>query len=220
MNTLPLIDSLGPLIKAPTGTYHPTLEFERKLEKFGHRFVAGIDEAGRGPLAGPVVAAAVILGSDFDPMGLDDSKKMSAKKREQLFGHIIKTCHVSIATNSNHAIDQSNIRAATLDCMVRSAAALQVIADWLLIDGRDIPHPLQDRATAIIKGDGRSISIAAASVIAKVSRDQMMVRAASIYPQYGFENHKGYGTKAHLTAIKKHGPCPLHRFSFAPIRTH
>ncbi len=194
------------------------MHLETALNRSGHDIVAGIDEAGRGPLAGPVVAAAVILDANNIPEGLDDSKSLSSKKRNKLYLEILSCSEVSIASISAKLIDQINIRQATLLCMSRAANALDTRADWCIIDGRDVPADLVGRATAVIKGDGRSSSIAAASIIAKVTRDAIMIESANTYPDYGFEQHKGYGTLSHRKAITEHGPCAIHRFSFAPIR--
>ncbi len=218
MNELLPTDSLGSLIGAPVGPYQADLHLETRLHGFGHQIVAGIDEAGRGPLAGPVVAAAVVLDLDNIPGGLDDSKALSTKRRNDLYTSILHSSEVAIATNCARIIDNINIRQATLACMIKAANALQTKADWFLVDGRDVPPDLRNRGTAVIKGDGRSSSIAAASIVAKVVRDTIMTEAANTYPEYGFEKHKGYGTRAHRLAIDNHGPCAIHRFSFAPIR--
>jgi ribonuclease HII len=199
-------------------TNGPDFETELALKALGIWPIAGTDEAGRGPLAGPVVAAAVILDADNIPDGLNDSKKLSVKKRDLLFDQIMATAHVAISSNSARHIDQSDIRKASLDAMRRSLEALAVKAEYLLVDGRDIPQGLTIKATAMIKGDARSISIAAASIIAKVTRDRMMQRAGLVYPEYGFEKHAGYGTQHHRDAIAKFGPCPIHRMSFRPLR--
>ena len=180
--------------------------------------VAGTDEAGRGPLAGPVVAAAVILDPQHIPSGLNDSKKLSKKRREAIYDEILKTAEVSIATSSPRLIDEMNILQASLDAMRRAVAGLTSAPKLVLIDGRDVPKGLACKGTALIKGDSRSVSIAAASIVAKVTRDRMMERAGILYPVYGFAGHAGYGTAAHLAAINEHGPCPLHRMSFKPLR--
>ena len=196
----------------------PDFSSELKAKNQGFWPVAGLDEAGRGPLAGPVVAAAVILDENNIPKGLNDSKKLTAKKRELLFDEIMGTSHVAICSNSAKTIDQTDIRKASLDAMRRSLFALEITAKYALVDGRDIPFGLDIPADALVKGDGRSLSIAAASIIAKVTRDRIMHRASEIYPAYGFEKHAGYGTKDHRDAIAQFGPCPIHRFSFKPIR--
>ena len=170
-----------------------------------------MDEAGRGPLAGPVVAGAVILPVLAEELtGLNDSKQLTAAKRERLFLALLEceqaVCSVGVA--SVEEIDRFNILRATHLAMARAVFCL---VDGLPVKGLPVPH------RAIVKGDGRSLSIAAASVLAKVTRDRMMMEADASYPQYGFAKHKGYGTKAHMEALRRHGPCPLHRRSFAPV---
>jgi ribonuclease HII len=197
-----------------------TCDFSLELSarKAGHWPVAGTDEAGRGPLAGPVVAAAVILDPDNTPFGLNDSKQLSLAKREQLFEAIMATAHVSIASSGPRLIDEINILRASLDAMRRAVAGLPLAPAHVLIDGRDVPKGLSCSGQAVIKGDSRSVSIAAASIIAKVTRDRMMERAGIVYPAYGFAKHAGYGTKQHRDAIIADGPCPLHRMSFRPLK--
>lgn len=182
--------------------------------------VAGIDEAGRGPLAGPVAAAAVILDPAAIPPGLDDSKRLPSEVREALYDEIIiRASAVSVAFASAAEIDRLDIRQATLLAMRRAIRALAVPPAFVLIDGRDIPRALPCPGEAIVGGDATSASIAAASIVAKVTRDRLMVRLAHAYPSYGFERHVGYATKAHLAAIAAHGPCPFHRLSFKPFRS-
>jgi ribonuclease HII len=195
-----------------------TFEIETKLLQLGKQAIAGVDEAGRGPLAGPVTAAAVILNPHNFPDGLDDSKKLTERKREILFEKILQTSHVAWCSLNANEIDRLNIRAASLRAMEMSVHALEVKPDYAMIDGRDVPGKLTDIARAYIKGDSRSLSIAAASIVAKVIRDRMMVEADKLFPEYGFASHKGYGSQKHRDAIKQHGPCPLHRRSFAPIK--
>jgi ribonuclease HII len=197
----------------------PSFEFEQLAERRGLFPVAGTDEAGRGPLAGPVVAAAVILDPRNTPSGLNDSKKLSAAQRESLFDAILETSVVSIASSSPRHIDRRDIRKASLDAMRRAVAGLAVAPRHVLVDGRDVPPSLTASAQALVKGDSRSLSIAAASIVAKVMRDRMMARAGLVHPAYGFEIHAGYGTERHRSAIAVHGPCPLHRMSFRPLRT-
>lgn len=180
--------------------------------------VAGTDEAGRGPLAGPVVAAAVVLDQHAIPPGLDDSKKLTAAKRDALFALILVQADVAIATSGPGHIDRADIRKASLDAMRRAMAALPHPPHFALIDGRDVPPSLCCPARAVIKGDSRSLSIAAASIVAKVTRDRMMMNAAGCFNAYGFDKHAGYGTAAHRQAIAEHGPCRLHRMSFRPLR--
>jgi ribonuclease HII len=197
----------------------PDNRFERHMTGSGFSFVAGLDEAGRGPLAGPVVAAAVVLDPAATPSGLNDSKALSRKAREALFEEILATSIVGVASASAREIDATDIRKASLIAMRRAVMALPVKAGYALVDGRDIPDGLPCSARALIKGDARCLSIAAASIVAKVMRDRMMVRAALIHPLYGFDSHMGYGSARHLSAIADHGPCPLHRMSFRPLRT-
>lgn len=189
-------------------------EFEHKYAQEGYRAICGVDEAGRGPLAGPVCAAAVILPMDIEIPGLNDSKKLSDKKRRELFPIICdKAVAYGIAFADHSEIDEINILQATYLAMERAISKLSVKADFALIDGnraKDFGLPLE----TVVGGDGRSASIAAASVLAKVTRDDYMLEMAKTYPQYGFEIHKGYGTKAHYVALTEHGPCPVHRLSF------
>lgn len=180
--------------------------------------IAGIDEAGRGPLAGPVVAAAVLFKKDSIPPGLGDSKTLSRKRREALFGAIMdNACAVAIGMSPASEIDQINIRQATFAAMRRAASALAIAPDFALIDGKDVPPGLACPAEAIIKGDGRSVSIAAASIIAKVTRDRLMTRLSAAYPVYGFDRHAGYPTAFHRQMIRTHGPSPFHRLSFGQL---
>ena len=195
----------------------PDYAFETALHAEGKRLIAGIDEVGRGALAGPVTVAAVILDPDNLPSGLNDSKKLSPKQREELFALITQHARaISIAYGPAREIDSINIRQSTLAAMTRAARALVPRPDHLLIDGRDIPPDLKIPATALIKGDSKSLSVAAASIIAKVTRDRLL---AELDPQnlYGFSRHVGYGTAQHLAALKKYGAGPYHRFSFAPV---
>ena len=195
----------------------PDFAHEARLRARGFELVAGVDEVGRGPLAGPVVVAAVILDPDHLPDGLDDSKKLTASVRERLFTEIMRHAHVAIASIPAARIDAINIRQATFEAMAEAVNGLAVRADFALIDGRDVPS-LPCPAEALIGGDRRSLSIAAASIIAKVTRDRMMTLLAQTYPDYGFEKHMGYGTAKHLKALDLHGPTPLHRMSFAPLK--
>ena len=181
--------------------------------------VAGTDEAGRGPLAGPVVAAAVILDPAAIPEGLDDSKQLTAARREALFTQILATASVSVASSSARRIDATDIRKASLDAMRRAVAGLDLSPRLVLADGRDVPPGLACEGRAVIKGDARSLSIAAASIVAKVTRDRMMNRAESCFPGYGFSAHVGYATAVHRQAIATIGPCRLHRMTFRPLKT-
>lgn len=196
----------------------PDFSIEEKLMNKGKRAIAGVDEAGRGPLAGPVTAAAVILDPNNFPQGLNDSKKLTEKRREVLFDEILKTSHVAWCSLNAETIDTINIREAALRAMEISVARLPVKADYAMIDGRDVPLQLNAIGEAFIKGDARSLSIAAASIIAKVVRDRMMVEADKHYPQYGFAGHKGYGSKKHRDTILEFGGSPIHRKSFSPLK--
>jgi ribonuclease HII len=178
-----------------------------------------MDEVGRGPLAGPVSAAIVILDPSELPAGLDDSKKLTAKQREILFEDIFRSARaISFACASAREIDAINIRQATHLAMRRAAHALALAPAHILIDGNDPPDGLPCPATALVKGDSRSLSIAAASIVAKVLRDRMMTRLGALHPLYQFEEHAGYATVRHLAALRKHGPCPQHRMTFSPLR--
>lgn len=188
--------------------------FEREAMRLGAVHVCGVDEAGRGPLAGPVYAAAVILPPDVRIEGLNDSKKLTEKKREALFPVICETAaSFSIAFADEKEIDAYNILQATYLAMRRAIEGLDVPADYALIDGNRMP-PLVIAGETIIKGDAVCQSIAAASVLAKVSRDRFMLEMDAKYPQYGFSKHKGYGTKEHYAALREFGPSPIHRLTF------
>lgn len=196
----------------------PDLYYENQLRSEGFRLIAGIDEAGRGPLAGPVSAGAVILPADYEHGILNDSKQLSEKSREALYEEITTDERIFWASASvgPGEIDAINILQATYRAMGSAFERLDPHPDMALIDGRPVRgFPGQHRA--LVKGDSLSLSIAAASIIAKVERDRLMLEYAAIYPEYGFERHKGYGTAFHLAALKKHGPCPIHRHSFAPV---
>lgn len=188
--------------------------YEKQAISQGCRAVCGIDEAGRGPLAGPVCAAAVILPVDCELPGLDDSKKLTEKKRELLFPLITqKALAYGIGWADEEEIDRLNILRATFQAMARAVEALKLPPDWAMVDGNRMP-PLSIPGETIVKGDAKSASIAAASILAKVSRDRVLCRMDAQYPQYGFAKHKGYGTKAHYEAIKAYGVLPVHRKSF------
>lgn len=205
----------------PEGGQCPDFSLELDAMGAGAWPCAGVDEAGRGPLAGPVVAAAVILDPGNIPQGLDDSKRLSAAWRDCLFGKIVETAvSISLSAQSAESIDDSDIRKAALIAMAHAVRSLAIRPGFALIDGRDVPENLPCKARAVVKGDGRSQSIAAASIVAKVLRDRMMACAGNSYPAYGLENHAGYGTAAHRAAIWKHGGVKrLHRFSFSPLKT-
>ena len=189
-------------------------EIERELHSQGVGLICGVDEAGRGPLAGPVCAAAVILPAEADLPGLNDSKKLSEKKREQLFPEIQRIALAwSVAFATVEEIEERNILGATMLSMNRAIEGLSLRPELALIDGnrnKEIEMP----SRCVVHGDARCASIAAASILAKVSRDRLMVELSREYPQYGFEQHKGYGTRAHYEALREYGPCPAHRPSF------
>ena len=189
-------------------------EIERELHSQGVGLICGVDEAGRGPLAGPVCASAVILPAEAELPGLNDSKKLSEKKREQLFPEIQRIALAwSVAFASVEEIEERNILGATMLAMNRAIAGLSLKPELALIDGnrnKEIEMP----SRCVVHGDARCASIAAASILAKVSRDRLMVELSREYPQYGFEQHKGYGTRAHYEALREYGPCPAHRPSF------
>ena len=191
--------------------------FEQLFRLKGYCRIAGIDEAGRGPLAGPVVAAAVILHPDQLLEGVNDSKKLSEKQREQLFDRITNTAvTVGVGLVEAAVIDQINILQATRQAMLSAVLQLAPPPDYLLIDGiSTIDSPLPQKT--IKKGDSLSASIAAASIIAKVTRDRMMLDYDRCYPEYGFSRHKGYGSAMHLAALRQHGPCPIHRMTFRGV---
>jgi len=198
-------------------------QFEHKAKSQGYTKIAGVDEAGRGPLAGPVVSAAVILPRDFSCKGINDSKKLSEKKRNALFPLIKEQAIcVAIGISSHNEIDEINILKASLLSMKRAIENLSsppdfLLPDFLLIDGK-FTIDIDIDQSAIIKGDSKSISIAAASIIAKVTRDAIMKELHGKYPQYNFIQHKGYPTRAHREAILKHGPCPVHRRTFKGVK--
>ena len=185
---------------------------------FGN-LLAGTDEAGRGPLAGEVVAAAVILDPARPIIGLADSKKLSEKKREALFVEIQeKALAYGIASATIEEIDEINILHASMLAMSRAVALLSIVPEHVLVDGNRIPPNLPCSAEAVVKGDARQAAISAASILAKVTRDRDILQAAQIYPEYGFEKHKGYPTAQHLEAIRLHGITPIHRRSFGPVK--
>lgn len=188
--------------------------YEEALIADGYQLICGVDEAGRGPLAGPVCAAAVILPSHADIPGLNDSKKLSDQKRRELFPLIQeKAIACAIAFSSEKEIDDVNILQATFLAMQRAVSQLSIQPDYILVDGNRLPD-FCTPAQAVVKGDSLSMSIAAASVLAKVTRDDLMLQMAEKYPSYGFGIHKGYGTKAHYEALAAHGPCAIHRMTF------
>jgi len=190
--------------------------YERNLREKGFRYIAGVDEVGRGPLAGPVVAAAVILPEDISLLGINDSKKLTEKKRDELFEQINEhAIAIGIGIISAKKIDEVNIYQATKQAMKKAVQQLAIKPDHLLVDAMEIPNDIKQ--TAIIKGDSKSISIAASSIIAKVTRDRLMSRLADKFPQYGFDQHMGYGTALHIEAINNYGVTEEHRLSFSPV---
>ena len=190
------------------------LSYEKEAMAKGYHHICGVDEAGRGPLAGPVCAAAVILPEGCIIEGVNDSKKLTEKKRDALFDVIVETAvSCSIAFGTVEEIERDNILAATMNTMKRAVEGLSVKADYAMIDGNRLPS-LGIPAEYIVKGDAKSMSVAAASILAKVSRDRLMLEYAEKYPQYGFEKHKGYGTKLHIEKILEYGETPIHRPSF------
>ncbi|WLR52321.1 ribonuclease HII [Bacillus tianshenii] len=199
--------------------YEQMLKHEVECRNLGHRLIAGIDEVGRGPLAGPVTAAAVILGEDTYIAGLNDSKALSESKREALYEEILeKAVAVSVETVSAEQIDELNIYQAAKLAMKQAVVSLQKEPHYLLVDAMEIPLPIPQRS--IIKGDANSVSIAAASIVAKVTRDRYMKKLAEEYPDYHFDRHMGYGTKAHLEALERYGITREHRRSFSPVRKY
>jgi ribonuclease HII len=195
-----------------------TLKHENALRKTGLQWIAGIDEAGRGPLAGPVVAAAVILPVGFRHAGIDDSKKLTPEQREDIYVSVTARVDVfwAVAVVEHEEIDRFNILRASHQAMRLAVQALPMPPQHALIDGLPVrPFPVPH--TAIVKGDGQCKSIAAASILAKVTRDRIMVRLDAEYPSYGFARHKGYATELHIERLKAHGPCPIHRKTFLPV---
>ncbi|MEO5618837.1 MAG: ribonuclease HII [Candidatus Eisenbacteria bacterium] len=196
----------------------------RRLARAESRFtgeratVAGVDEAGRGPMAGPVVAAAVVLdrGACWD--GLDDSKRLSPEKREVLYARVLSGARaIRWAVVGQRAIDTVNIRRASLEAMRRAVTRLGLVPELVLVDGLDTVPGLECEQCPVVDADATLLSVAAASVVAKVVRDRIMARLDRVWPAYGFARNKGYGTPEHLAALERHGPCPLHRFTFAPV---
>lgn len=194
-----------------------SFQHEQALFAQGHTCIAGVDEVGRGPWAGPVMAAAVVLDPQKLPQGLNDSKKLSAAKREALYDLICATAHVGLGEASVEEIDHHNILQATYMAMQRAIAQLPVKPCFLLVDGNRLPNNLPCPAQAVVKGDGQVLSIAAASIVAKVTRDRLMAALAQQHPHYGWERNAGYGAPAHQAGLAQHGITEHHRKSFAPI---
>ena len=192
-------------------------EFDDRLRESGFPTLAGVDEAGRGPLAGPVVAAVVVMRPGVHPQDIVDSKTLSAGRRDAALQRILEGCvEVSLGAAWQDEIDQINIRAATLLAMSRAILQLTVSPDLVLVDGRDLP-PTSRPGVALVRGDARSESVAAASIVAKVARDAIMCHLHEVYPEYGFDRHKGYPTREHLQCLAAFGPCPLHRRSYRGV---
>jgi ribonuclease HII len=192
----------------------PDYNYEQAANASGFKYICGVDEAGRGPLAGPVCAAAVILPEGCEIEGLNDSKKLSEKKREVLYPIILeKAVDYFIAFGSVEEIEEHNILNATYFAMNRAINGLKQV-DFALVDGNRVPKDIKVPCATIVKGDSKSMSIAAASILAKVTRDRLLLEYDQKYPQYQFAKHKGYGTKLHTELIKEHGPCEIHRLSF------
>lgn len=192
--------------------------YERQVWAMGYKLVAGLDEVGRGPLAGPVVAAAVILPGELVLPGLEDCRRLSPKRRHELYDEIrAKALAIGIGMVHPDGIDEANVMMATYKAMVKAVNGLSISPDYLLIDSLHLPGVTQPQAP-IAGGDGQSCSIAAASVVAKVTRDDHMIEMDKLYPQYGFAGHKGYGTLEHREALEKYGPCPIHRKSYGSVR--
>jgi len=195
----------------------PTFDIETDAQAHGYMRVAGVDEVGRGPLAGPVVAAAVVLNPENAPQGLNDSKQLTKKRREALFEQLHEVADVSIGEASVREIEEHNILRASHIAMIRALGGLKAPADYALIDGNQIPRGINLPALTIVKGDTKSLSIAAASIVAKVWRDRLMFALAQQHPGYGWETNQGYPTKEHKAGLKSHGVTPHHRRTFAPI---
>ena len=205
------------LVSEAMAATKPTFEYEYAAQQRGFLRIAGLDEVGRGPLAGPVVAAAAVLDPDNIPDGLNDSKKLSAKRRDALYDELMDCADISVAQASVEEIDEHNILRASHIAMVRALAGLKSPAEFVLIDGNMIPRGLNTPSATLVKGDAKSLSIAAASIVAKVWRDRLMVDLAQQHPGYGWERNAGYPTKEHKAGLKSHGVTPHHRRSFAPV---
>ena len=196
----------------------PTYKYEEKLKLQGYSNIVGVDEVGRGPIAGPVFAAAVVLDPNHIPMGLNDSKKLSAKKRNLILSEIMKHADVSVGSASEREIEETNILQASHLAMVRAIDGLKSVPGYILIDGNLVPSSLDVPATALIRGDTSSVSIAAASIVAKVKRDLVMCDLGQHFPGYGWEKNAGYPTQQHLSALQDLGITPHHRRTFRPVR--
>ena len=209
---MPRLTSSSAPVRTRSG---PDWNFETAIRAKGFTRICGADEAGRGPLAGPVVCAAVILDPSRIPDGLDDSKALSEAARERMLNALVKVAEIKVQIVEPVEIEDKNILWASLAGMARATAELS--AGYALIDGNRLPPSLPCPGEAVVKGDARSLSIAAASVVAKVTRDRLMVEADGRFPGYGFAQHKGYPTRAHIDALERLGPCPIHRRGFGPV---
>lgn len=205
--------------EAALAAFHQRFKYENQLWSSGANYIAGMDEVGRGPLAGPVVTCAVILDPSFDLVAVTDSKQLSQNERERLYLRIVdEAIEVSIAVNGRSVIDRLNIYSATQDAMMRAINSLYHRPDHLIVDA--VPLPFAYPQTTLIKGDQKSISVAAASIVAKEYRDHLMRDYDRIYPGYGFAKNMGYGTKQHLAALAEYGVTPIHRRSFSPVQKY
>ena len=203
-------------LAAARAAFKQRFHYENQLWAAGNQYVAGIDEVGRGPLAGPVVTCAVVLNRDFDLLGVTDSKQLTRKERERLYLRIVdEAVEVSLAVNPAPRIDQLNIYRATQEAMIRAVNGLSHRPSHLIVDA--VPLPIDLPQTTLIKGDQKSISVAAASIVAKEYRDHLMAEYARLYPDYDFENNMGYGTAKHLAGLAAKGACPIHRRTFQPV---
>jgi len=209
----------GIIVKGKTEHLGALSQIEKKLLEHGYRAIAGVDEAGRGPLAGPVVAAAVILPKGVQIQGLDDSKKLSPTRRDIVFDRIVSSSAIyAVAIVDNEVIDRINILRASLNAMAQAAGKLKNAFDFILVDGKQIIPGLGSSQMAIVGGDAICPCISAASVLAKVTRDRIMDHYATIYPQYAFSQHRGYPTSEHLQELREYGPTPIHRRTFRPVK--
>ncbi len=196
----------------------PTLRHEKRALNRGYKIIAGVDESGRGPLAGPVVAAAVILNRHKFKNRIDDCKRLTSRARIRAYDEILKNSVYSVAVIGRNVIDAINIYNAAKLAMEKAVVGLTVKPDYILVDG-NVTLSLPHKGRSIKQGDRKCLSIACASIVAKVWRDRIMARLHQIYPEYGFVNHKGYGTAGHFKTLKKYGPSPMHRLSFEPVKT-
>jgi len=210
---------LGIVIKDRAGRLGALSRIEEKLFSHGYRVIVGVDEAGRGPLAGPVVAAAVILPEGVHIQGLDDSKKLSAARRDLVFDRIVSSSAIyAVAIVDNEVIDRINILRASLNAMAQAVGKLRNAFDLILVDGNQIIPGLSSPQMAVVGGDAICPCISAASILAKVTRDRIMDHYAAIYPRYAFDQHRGYPTTEHLRKLREYGPTPIHRRTFRPVQ--